>query len=776
MQNDSGANRSITNNKRILIHYRPIKDYPINGVGNDGPAVTCTGYGYIPWQAGDGERILVRCYYSEQASGTIISPTDIVLQHSDRYTGWTMDTDMPSSTGTLQFKGKDGVSHTVFESYMENGLWFHYLNSIPTLDKHGIANSINAVVKKLSSGAEYELWHHRLGHPGSKVMSVIHNHVKGIPQLKRHPFYSCSSCMAGKFKKPHFGQKRRFASPSTPDIPPQELDITSHDPSIKVGQHLHMDFGFVRGSDWSQKDNDGKLVTSIDKYRSYLLVIDRASRHIWVFLTKTKHPPIDQVRGLLSKFQKDLPADASITTDQGKELGASKQFQLLCKEMNYNLRVTGAYSSAQNGMAEKPNQDLARTMRCLLYSAGLGSEYWSYALRHAVYLKNRLPHTSLNNTTPFELINGFKPDLSKLKVFGARVQIRNTGDRHMKLDRISEQGTFMTYKGTDKVMYVVNTQGKEWITAQIVFDEAYMSESSTAIPPMAKALQTAGYRPQPYSNTPDPVNTNTIHLRFKHLSDQATTPTQGSDEAAGLDVYSAEATTIPTGTQGLISTKIAMQLPPNHYGQLQPRSGLALKHSIDIGGGVIDSDYRGEIKVIVINDGDKPFQIKQGDRIAQLIIHRLPKLLIETVDQLSPTTRDKAGFGSTGISTNTGTNFQQSNNNNKNNTINETNNNKNNNNTINENTNTNTNNNNNNTNTINEKNNNTDNNNNTINENNNNIIRDNKNNTTPSTIFTDIIPTKHIIPPDMDQPTLIPNITKSDTNYDDTHDDLHLPI
>jgi hypothetical protein len=82
-----------------------------------------------------------------------------------------------------------------------------------------------------------------------------------------------------------------------------------------------MDFGFVRGSDWKKKDSDGKTVTSIDGNRAYLLVIDRATRYIWIFVTKTKHPPITQVAGLLSKFE-GLHQNATVTTDLGGELGS----------------------------------------------------------------------------------------------------------------------------------------------------------------------------------------------------------------------------------------------------------------------------------------------------------------------------------------------------------------------------------------------------------------------------------------------------------------------
>ena len=268
------------------------------------------------------------------------------------------------------------------------------------------------VVRKLSNGAAYKLWHNRLGHPGDTIMSHVHKNVIGVPQLKRHKFYSCAACMSSKLKKKHIGPSKTSMSKTS----------TDQDIPMEPGQYLHADYGFVRGSDWSKKDSDGKLVTSRDNFRSYCLVIDRKSQYIWIMLTKTKSPPILQLRNLLQKLgTKVKNSYKTITTDMGGELAKSTAFKnmLLETDVNYMLKTTGAHSSAQNGIAEKPNQDLARMMRSMLYGAGLGSEYWSYALRHAVYLKNRLPHTALKYKTPFEAINGTKPDLSKLRVFGA---------------------------------------------------------------------------------------------------------------------------------------------------------------------------------------------------------------------------------------------------------------------------------------------------------------------------------------------------------------------
>ena len=202
--------------------------------------------------------------------------------------------------------------------------------------------------------------------------------------LRPNQFHACTACMVSKFRRTPIGKPKKYVKDKPPDQ--QQID-DKNDNQLGVGEHLHMDFGFVRGSDWKAKDNDNKLVTSVDNYRSYLLVIDRATRYIWVYLTKTKHPPIAQVNGLLQKF-KGVYSNAKVTTDQGKELGASKLFQQMIKENDYTLEVTGADSSAQNGLAEKPNQDIAQIMRSLLFSSGLNSKFWSYALRHSVYLKN----------------------------------------------------------------------------------------------------------------------------------------------------------------------------------------------------------------------------------------------------------------------------------------------------------------------------------------------------------------------------------------------------
>ena len=137
-------------------------------------------------------------------------------------------------------------------------------------------------------------------------------------------------------------------------------------------------------------------------------------------------------------------------------------------------------------------------------------------------------------------------------------------------------------------------------------------------------------------------------LRICKLSRNAITPTRGSEEAAGLDLYSAVTAEIAPNQKALVSTDIAIECPLGTYGRIAPRSGLAVNYSIDVGAGVIDSDYRGDVKVLLFNLGNSPFKIQKGDRIAQLIIERILIPDIEIVDVLCASQRGQNGFGSSG--------------------------------------------------------------------------------------------------------------------------------
>ncbi|XP_035671546.1 deoxyuridine 5'-triphosphate nucleotidohydrolase-like [Branchiostoma floridae] len=141
---------------------------------------------------------------------------------------------------------------------------------------------------------------------------------------------------------------------------------------------------------------------------------------------------------------------------------------------------------------------------------------------------------------------------------------------------------------------------------------------------------------------------NNILLRFAKMTEHAFAPTRGSKQAAGYDLYSAYDYTIPAQGKVLAKTDIQIALPEGCYGRVAPRSGLAHKNFIDVGAGVIDRDYRGNVGVIMFNFGKEEFKVNKGDRIAQLICERIFMPDLQEEETLDNTERGEGGFGSTG--------------------------------------------------------------------------------------------------------------------------------
>jgi dUTP pyrophosphatase len=139
-------------------------------------------------------------------------------------------------------------------------------------------------------------------------------------------------------------------------------------------------------------------------------------------------------------------------------------------------------------------------------------------------------------------------------------------------------------------------------------------------------------------------------VSVKKLTETAQLPTKAHEDDAGFDLYSDTDVVIYPETRRLISTGIAVAIPRGYYGRIAPRSGLAFKNGIDVLAGVVDAGYRNEVGVILINFDDKPFEIKKGDRIAQLIIEKVDPFKIEEVKEFFTNThRGMGGFGSSGV-------------------------------------------------------------------------------------------------------------------------------
>jgi dUTP pyrophosphatase len=137
-------------------------------------------------------------------------------------------------------------------------------------------------------------------------------------------------------------------------------------------------------------------------------------------------------------------------------------------------------------------------------------------------------------------------------------------------------------------------------------------------------------------------------IQIKALSPYTKIPSKGSPGSAGYDISSVEELIIPMGQRRLVDVGFSMAFEGNMYARIAPRSGLAVK-GIDVGAGVIDSDYRGVVKVLLINNSQTDFQVRVGDRIAQMIFEKLAdNTHFQPVEELGQTIRGSGGFGSTG--------------------------------------------------------------------------------------------------------------------------------
>ena len=139
-------------------------------------------------------------------------------------------------------------------------------------------------------------------------------------------------------------------------------------------------------------------------------------------------------------------------------------------------------------------------------------------------------------------------------------------------------------------------------------------------------------------------------LKFKRIHPDAVLPAYAHPSDAGMDIRSVADMTVPARGRALVPTGLVVLLPPLYEAQVRPRSGLALKHGITVLNtpGTIDSGYRGEIGVILFNSSDVDFQIKKGDRVAQVVIAPVTQPVIEEAQEIDETGRGAGGFGSTG--------------------------------------------------------------------------------------------------------------------------------
>jgi len=639
MHLDGGANRSVTDDIRLLHNVRNIPEYIMHGAQKDNPIIYCNKVGYLKLMCRGRGVINVKTYFSPNVSETILSPGDITKSDDNNFTLWDQHSGHENKTGYIKFSSKSGLQSATVNTRMINGLWYAtqpFLDCLqPGYDNgYDTPDAITPVLRRLGKAAVHELWHQRLCHPGHTVTSAISKTAEGVPNLThgRNAFYKCDACMRAKIERTSKSVK----------------SSSRESPINGPGQGFHMDFGFVRGSDYKRKEDDGRIITSRDGYNSYLIIVDSFSSYTWVMLSKTKDPPLSFVTDFLMTHGNKKCPIIRVRTDQGGELWKSAAFQEVIQKSRSILEPTGSGDPAQNGKAEAPNKTFARMIRGMLFNAGLGSEFWSYALLHAVYVKNRLPHSSQHmRRSPYEAYTGIKPNLSMLRIWGCRVVVKQPNKRDAKLDDNTAQGIFLRYTATDKnIVYLDLTTNIEKISSNVTFDEAHFSTGSHT--PGSKALRDSGLSEVIPTTNNHNSNNNDINIKFKRLHEHATLPRRCNKDAAGLDIFTPEDFEIEGNCRKMVPVGIAMSIPEGVYGRLAPRSGLTIKKNIDVKAGVIDRDFRGEVVVVLQNMGKQAQSFKKGEKIAQMILERYDNdAATQWTLKLDETGRGDKGFGST---------------------------------------------------------------------------------------------------------------------------------
>ena len=626
-QMDSGANKSVTNDKSLLRDFTTIDHIPVYGVGNQNVACHLIGRGYFDLHTTEGTSIPICIYFSPDCSGTIISPNAVVRDH-DHFSSWTQTSHLDTGVATVCFfnRFRPQITATI-TLYMQNSLWYMHHTDNTSIARNFTTSSgyissshtdQHTAVCTLRKHTEYELWHQRLLHAGHKSMDYLHKCAHGVPPLRRHDFHSCKICHEMNITKTSDSQL------STPIV-------------TAFGQKFQLDFGFMKA-----QHGDKTNIRSHEGYNSYVLIVDHFTRYIWVFLTKNKTPPINIVTQFLNTYgTKD--GVRIIRTDQGGELARSNAFKHVLDKAGYSLEITGSDNSSQNSIAERPHRTLGNMVRAGLENSGLHPKFWSDALLHAVHVKNRLPHAAFDNKmTPYEKLTGMKPDLSNLRIFGCPITTRKPGKRTPKISKHSYNGLFLRYAKTMRnIVYFDQVTKRIKTTTYAKFDEAHYSHPNK--PPGAQILMDLGMKP--HLPSPAPIlPRNTLRIVKRHP--KAITPSRGSNHAAGYDLYAVDGVVIPPKGLALIDTGISAQFPHSTYGRIASRSGLALKNNIETKGGVIDPDYTGSIKVILYNFGDTSFTVQSGDRVAQLILESYAVADIQESNDIPTTARAEKGFGS----------------------------------------------------------------------------------------------------------------------------------
>jgi Reverse transcriptase (RNA-dependent DNA polymerase)/GAG-pre-integrase domain len=353
-------------------------------------------------------------------------------------------------------------------------------------------------IHTLNRTAQRIQWHNRLGHIHSRRIAELHKCAIGVPNLPiANDLEQCPTCLLAK--------TRRTAR-STTD--------SRH--ATVPNQGLSVDFGFI-----VQRSNDSKRYhryQGIQGQTCYILIADHFSGMLYGHTFKNKAPPIQWLNEWLAIHSPPC-LDKYVRMDQGGDLAKCREITTIFRNAGYQIEITGAGNSAQNGPVERPHQTIAEGIRALLYGADLEPTFWPYAFQHFLRLSNMMPHAG-HKTTPYEILYSRPPDLSRLRTFGCRVYVRPPGDRPAKLAPHVDRGIFLGYQQTfQNIIYYDLATKQIKINTHARFDEG-MNDLATLPPNAEYLLRQQGHAIHPEAEPTPSFGLDSTPNPFSILADE----------------------------------------------------------------------------------------------------------------------------------------------------------------------------------------------------------------------------------------------------------------
>jgi hypothetical protein len=206
------------------------------------------------------------------------------MNNIHEYKAWEQYSHIDTGKGYIKFHRRGGNPDITFNLSSSNGLWFH--TRIHNTSDYCAWHS-KPTIHRMNQAAEYTLYHLRYSCAGRRNLSIVHMHVDNQTKLQEHCFFKCLTCMLAT------GDKRAITHDDNVHTAEFDdwFDNTKDHEAVHCdpGQHFHVEFGFMKGSGYCRKDEEGRTITSIDGFRSYFLIIDKKTRYVWVYLTKAKN-------------------------------------------------------------------------------------------------------------------------------------------------------------------------------------------------------------------------------------------------------------------------------------------------------------------------------------------------------------------------------------------------------------------------------------------------------------------------------------------------------